>query len=61
MVNPEEKGLLYATHHHRLAEMLIVEVWDQNTVEELAAIVNNFPKRLRTCIAAYGGRLENLS
>ena len=60
VVNPGEKGLLYATHHRRLAEMLIVDVWDQNTVEELAAIVDNFPKRLRVCIATYGFRLENL-
>ena len=60
VVNPGEKGLL-AIHHYRLAEMLVVEVWDQNTLEELAAKVANFLKRLEACIAAYEGRLENLS
>ena len=36
----------------------LVKAWDEITVEILAKIVNNFPKRLKACIEANGGHFE---
>ena len=35
----------------------LVKAWDEITVETLAKIVDNFPKRLKACIEANGGHL----
>jgi hypothetical protein len=34
--------------------------WDEITIEQCAAIVDDFPKRLKACITAQGGHFENL-
>lgn len=36
----------------------LVKAWDEISVETLAKIVDNFPKRLRACVAAEGGHFE---
>uniref|UniRef100_A0A914DEH2 Reverse transcriptase domain-containing protein n=1 Tax=Acrobeloides nanus TaxID=290746 RepID=A0A914DEH2_9BILA len=36
----------------------LVKAWDEITVETLAKIVNNFPKRLKACIEANGGHFK---
>ena len=35
------------------------KAWDEIPVEQLASIVENFPKRLRAIVAAKGGHIEN--
>ncbi len=35
--------------------------WDDLKVEELATIVDNFPKRLRACISVKGGKFEHIN
>lgn len=35
------------------------QAWNQISTEELTAIVDNFPKRLKACIKAKGGHFEN--
>ena len=36
----------------------LVKAWDEITVETLAKIVDNFPKRLKACIEANGDHFE---
>jgi transposase len=36
----------------------LTKAWDEISVEQLAAIVDNFPKRLDACISAGGGHFE---
>lgn len=36
----------------------LTRAWDDISVEELATIVDNFPKRLNACISARGGHFE---
>jgi hypothetical protein len=36
----------------------LVKAWDEITVETLAKIVDNFPKRLKACIEANDGHFE---
>jgi DDE superfamily endonuclease len=46
---------------HKSLETLrhsLEEEWDRMSLEEVRAIVNNFPKRLRACIEANGGHFE---
>ena len=40
-------------------ENALKKAWDEITSEELIKIVDNFPKRLRQCIAVQGGHFEN--
>jgi hypothetical protein len=46
---------------HKTVESLkraLTKVWDEITVETLAKIVDNFPKRLKACVEAEGGHFE---
>lgn len=38
----------------------LIKAWDEISVDELTAIIDNFPKRLNACITAQGGHFEHL-
>ena len=49
-----------ATRHTTVESLkrTLQEAWDEITVEQVAAIVDHFPKRLKACISAKGGHFE---
>ena len=49
-----------ATRHTSIESLkrALQEAWAEITVEEVAAIVDHFPKRLKACISAKGGHFE---
>src|ERR1700722_19007503 len=51
-----------ATSHASLDSLksALEKAWDEITIEQCAAIVDDFPKRLKACITAQGGHFENL-
>lgn len=51
-----------STRHATLESLKrsLAKAWDEITTEQLAAIVDNFPKRLKACIGAKGGHFEHL-
>ena len=48
-----------STHTVDLLKQALQKAWNEITVEEITAIVDNFPERLKACIAAKGGHFEN--
>lgn len=51
-----------ATRHASVDSLkaALKKAWDEITAEEVAAIVDNFPRRLKACIAAKGSHFEKL-
>ena len=46
---------------HKTVEFLkraLIKAWDEISVETLAKIVDDFPKRLKACVEAEGGHFE---
>ena len=36
----------------------LIKAWNEITLEQLASIIDNFPKRLKACVEAKGGHFE---
>ena len=60
MVHLREKSVY--TRHASLDSLkaALTKAWNEITVEELAGIADNFPKRLQRCIQTKGGHFEQL-
>ena len=46
---------------HKTIESLkraLIKAWNEITLEQLASIIDNFPKRLKACVEAKGGHFE---
>uniref|UniRef100_A0A914EAM1 Transposase n=1 Tax=Acrobeloides nanus TaxID=290746 RepID=A0A914EAM1_9BILA len=46
---------------HKTIESLkraLIKAWNEITLEQLASIIDNFPKRLKACVEAKGGYFE---
>jgi hypothetical protein len=46
---------------HKTIESLkraLIKAWNEITLEQLASIIDNFPKRLKACVEAKGGHYE---
>ena len=49
-----------STRHNTVDSLkrALKKAWTEITIEQLASIIDNFPKRLRACISASGGHFE---
>ena len=52
------KGVRDIANFLNITPMMVKKAWKEITVKTLAKIVDNFPKRLKSCVDAKSGHFE---